>query len=736
MDGVRGGKGPSSKRRTLFGYGMAAVMTTAGIATLASGHQEPQPQPGLRGILPTQVPTGLTDEDFSVLGGNWEQWAQEVAKLLQQFYTDDSLDLNGQRTLLRQLHARLTVMEEALRDERYRSIFVPLTTLHGRLERRVALADAALDTLQTDPRTVQSFQQSAATDVLRALDALQGWLNTVPNGNAWLPYVQADEIRRALGQGGEPRQAVPVLESVQDRLRVNNRPLADDQKKFLSRQPFADLRRAVGHYLAISRADQPESRQQLRDALAQLMQAVEGYEETHGAEPAAGVRAAFDRLRAIAPDGGLRISSALQNEYMNYNFRVVLSEGFVNRLMASSSQQQGPVTDCILGAAVSGYQWTTSQVNVDVQPSSNTARFALGLTGTTQSSTQGVTSQATVYTSGLANFYATKDVQYNGLAFTSSPAQISVGVNNTTTGIRTRFSGVPILRGIANRIASRQVQARRPETDAIARSRVSDRVLPELNSTVESRFADLTQRIDRELYQGLRDTGLYPDVMKYSSTDDAARISTRLMSPGELGANTPESVFAPATGATVMLHESLLNNAADRLRFAGRTMTDEQVRQELESFLSRALNRKVDLFSDRPPVSDEDRGPNMFVFAPADPIRFAIADETVSLILRTGFRQEGREDIPLHEVTVELKPSALPDRILIQRGQIRVAPLERVGGAAQRVAQAGIIRRKIETSIPERSVDPNYNIQAEGRIIPVRMTRIDALDGWLRLTFE
>ena len=49
---------------------------------------------------------------------------------------------------------------------------------------------------------------------------------------------------------------------------------------------------------------------------------------------------------------------------MNYNLQVVASDATLTKILGETSQTTGPVTDFILGANVSGTEWTTTHVSV------------------------------------------------------------------------------------------------------------------------------------------------------------------------------------------------------------------------------------------------------------------------------------------------------------------------------------------------------------------------------------
>lgn len=150
------------------------------------------------------------------------------------------------------------------------------------------------------------------------------------------------------------------------------------------------------------------------------------------------------------------------------NLRVTVSESFLNRLVARDETKPGEVRDFILGAQVSGRQVTATRVRLDLLPGTNKVRGALVLNGTTQAETTGVTPQAMVDVASQQEFSAVKEIYFDGVKFSTRHAVVHVRAKNQTLGARTPLTGT-LLGGIANRIAYREAERRRPQAEAVAR---------------------------------------------------------------------------------------------------------------------------------------------------------------------------------------------------------------------------------------------------------------------------
>jgi hypothetical protein len=368
---------------------------------------------------------------------------------------------------------------------------------------------------------------------------------------------------------------------------------------------------------------------------------------------------------------------------------------------------------------------------VQLLPSKDGGRFNVTLSGNTHSNTVGVTDQANVYTSGAARFQATKEVLFDGHDFITQPAQIFVQANNTTLGAETSISWIPILGWIADSIAESRAQDMEPQSEAVSRQRVAQRVLPRMNSEVNNRFANESRDLETGLYQRLKDAGVYPRLTDIRSSSSHLRISSQVMKDGELGGASTNVGLQPGPGLTIHGHETLLNNAAARMNLAGRTMTDSEVREEIERFLSTIAGEKVELSAASPAAEEDESVPKVFVWEQTDPLRCRIGDGVVTLIMRTGFKRDDGTVIPPKEIEVPLTFHVRSDAIYIEADNARVTMIERVA-ATQHIGEAQAIRKKMKSAFDGQKRSRKFMLQREGkRDLPVWITKMRALNGWM-----
>ena len=720
----------------LCGASALALGTTLVSGTWAWDDAKPAQPAGLRGILPADVPATLGDDAFAVLDGNWKEWGETTAVEVAKLYAAETADVAGQRQQLVVLKKKLATMEASLKDPRYRSIHEPLGSLFAALSRRVALAEAVLDTLEIDPKKAANEQlDGVRQQVAKSLKELQTELATAKNGPAWLDYVHSAEITKLVSDKKGP-EAVPVLSAVHQKLSPSD-ATSPEIRKFLDGPQFVSLRKSIDEFVnAAAVIDQPYSAEKLRAELINLVGSIEKFEESQTSNDAASVRKSFDAVRKSSPDRGNRVAAVMSTHYFNFNLRVVASEKFLSKVVSESTTKNGPVKDFILGANVSGNQTTTATVGIDLKPSNDGIRLNLVLDGISRSNTVGVTSEANVFTNGYHVFKAWKPILFDGNTFTTGNADISVRANNQTTGVSTKYSGVPLLGGFADSIARGEVEDRRGQSEAIASQRVSSRVLPEFNKEVDTKIVDLNKELEEKVNSKLRQKELYPSAASYRSSEEDLRVSTRLMADQELAGGDGPFVSVPASGFVVALHESLLNNSLDRLKIAGRTMSEEEVGKEIENSFSDLLGRKLNITKKIEDAAAAPKEPATFVFPEKDAMRFRISNGQLTLALRAGLKQKD-EDIPTQEIIVPLSFRIEGTNFVIESGEISVSPVEPPANAGLQIARATVVRNKVKNALPTRKFDRFASIDKNVQTpIQIGLSQVKASGGWLTLTFE
>src|SRR5262249_57251628 len=124
-----------------------------------------------------------------------------------------------------------------------------------------------------------------------------------------------------------------------------------------------------------------------------------------------------------------------------------------------------------------------------------------------------------------------------------------------------------------------------------------EKVLPKFNAEVDQQFG-LGGKSNGQLVQkmaSLKELSLYPDAKLWTTTDSELRGAARLMDASELGGSEPHPALYLRRGISLLVHQTMINNAIDRLDFAGKTMTDDEIRAKIEQELSTLLGKDFKL---------------------------------------------------------------------------------------------------------------------------------------------
>ena len=691
---------------------------------------------GLSGLIASYAPDGLEPEDFEDLAEEidetWKEWTLETGQFVQDFYEGENTTVEAQRAALKKLRVKLKTMEKSLNDSRYQSIHAQIGDLYAKLLPRVDMAEAALDTLTVDEEAALKKRTSSARSKLQSAvrEFRSDMLNGVSNGRPWLEWAMISDLQKFSVADPESLAAVDAVKAKME----ERESYGEEIQTFMSRESFLELEDALA---AIQEATTPTDSTQLREDLATLFESVDEYYDEPTAELAQQLRSQFEKVRGSAPDGGKAIADAFATHFLNYNMRLTISQGFVNRLVGQVRNESSRINDSLGGARIVGNQFTTTNLSVDIVPSKTSARMNLTVDGTVRTNSLAYASQATVRTNGYHTFNATKPVTFDGNEFSTQPARISVRANNQPVGVNTRYSG-GLFGRIADNIAMREAQSRIGQANAYTANGIRREVGGELNREVDTRFANASMELQNRLYGPLREYGLYPDAIQYSSTNSEILGWTRLADADEVGGNRPvPGADVPKNGLVAHIHESLLSNGTSRLDLGTGDkvqMSEGDLKNLLEERLSRILDREVKLGDEEEGDGEQSDGA-IFVFDQEDPVRFMIDDGEVVITLRAGLNR-GDEMIPTQIITVPLMPSVEGDRIVMKRGNVGVKPAERAPSVAEQIARANVMRSKIESTLPERDFKAEFDFEREGKVIKMKISELTADNGWLSLTIE
>ncbi len=402
----------------------------------------------------------------------------------------------------------------------------------------------------------------------KAVDELDAYLTPGgENGEAWKEYLQWAQLRNEL-------QAAPLdadlgkLDAIKQRFR--------DYYEGLELNVFTNVARALSQYIDLRLAaygDNPQEASQLR--INELAEALEKYEAQPQGDQYEQLTDLVSWLgrRRQAP----RLLQQVRLKFAEPNLVAQVSERMVDAGMGQQVDQNEPVTDCILGTAISGQGHTTGQVTIDLVSNEEAAALDAVFTGTTSTRTIGVNGPARIRSAGTTNFEARKRLYLDADGIRALSAQGDARTSTRTLGVS---SSARIGNRLVQRIASRKVAEQKGAGERIAGRHAADQIRNRFNRQVNEQLTDDRTGIFGRLRAALVRRNALPKEMNVSSTDDALNL-VWLQAMGGLGAPTASPVVEGDPDVAVRLHETMVNNlAADML--GGHTLTEDDIRDLYE----------------------------------------------------------------------------------------------------------------------------------------------------------
>ncbi|VAX42294.1 hypothetical protein MNBD_PLANCTO02-70 [hydrothermal vent metagenome] len=714
--------------------GMTAMIASASLA-FEDEKKVAQPKtPGLFGILVDEAPEDLSAEAFAILDGNWAKWSEGVSGLVADLYEDDSLGTQGQRDKIALLKIKIKTMETAIDDSAYSSLLDQLVMMHGRLSRRIDFAEAILDTLEQDPKTVRMQQlKRTAANLRKVASSTENKLNEYVNGSAWSPYLQIKALKET---SWHTKKSMQAARNVLIKLAARNTLQDKSQKRFLNQPFFNRLQNAVSAYVAaVTSRNRLVNKKLLRQQLSGLVKATDRFSEQNLTADAIQIAKLTKALSKNTADNGSRIGGVVNKYYQNNNLQLVVGEDFLSRLMGESKTDRSNVDDTFMNARSIGVSDTTVSVSVDIKPNEGAALFDLVLSGTSSTNTISYASQAgaRIAATGYHTFTATRGVLFDGdqMVLIGTGATMSVNPSVSINGAGTDYDGIPFIGSMARNQAYSTALSRRGVASQHAADKIRERVLPEYDRELQVQIPKLNKNLAGGLNKRLKKLSLYPQRKLYRSTSTQMIATSLISGKNELGGGAPNYGVASDSGLTICVHQSLLNNTLNRMNLAGKTLTDKQLKAKIKSFMSQLTGSDLSLSES---VSEQKtpsrkKEQSQFIFAKQDPIRIQVYGGELVLTLRCGFKQKGEKDIPQHIISVPLIFEMSGDVMKVKRGVVKVSA---VNPKDRSISVAGVIRKKIASSISNHQHNRNMPIHREGKSdVIIRIQKVKARNGWL-----
>lgn len=351
------------------------------------------------------------------------------------------------------------------------------------------------------------------------------------------------------------------------------------------------------------------------------------------------------------------LATILDTHYRNANFRLTVSQQFMNRLLPQLPSISEPVSEQVNGALLSGESHVTNnKINVDLIPDPNQLNFHIQTQGEVFSDTMARVKSVRIFSQGLAWFHVTKPVMVSRDGIDASQEAYSVSrAQQFLVDIQSNADNMPVIGNLVRRATENRVREESPSTNQLFRRRVVQEAEARVEEILGKQISKVKQNAQANLLQPLLNFDLEPEPVQLATTDEKVIIRYRLAGRDQMGAYTSRPTDEPGSLLNFQLHKSLINNAVSRLGLNGNSFDSQQLVAHLQEVLN--IEAKQD-------ASPSQKGKDaVFTFADHDAVHVGFEDNRILITLKFAKLVLKKNARPLRNISMqaayEVKPEGM-----------------------------------------------------------------------------
>ncbi|WP_347244030.1 hypothetical protein [Thermogutta sp.] len=539
-----------------------------------------------------------------------------------------------------------------------------------------------------------------------------------PEAEGWKKYLQWTHLTAELAKESPN---LSLLEEVYTRLAAGH--------EGLQLTCFADVRRAVQRYVALSRALGDASIEaRYRTVVDNLGKALTEYQETADPRVGSAIQDMLDWLELAGQAPELR--AAVHNAFAQPNVFIRVREDFLVSAFEEPVDVTEDVREIILGTDVRGKGHIVGQRSLELVPSPDRALMAIVVQGTIHSDTVGLNGPARIYSRSETPFTARKLVAFtpDGLSF--EPATCSATTHSDIQDVDVTCNSACVER-IAWRRTFKQKSAAEWEAARKAERRVERRVDREADSQLEK----AAERYEERVRQPLLDRGLFPK-WRVSTSESELSMTVLQLGHGGLGAADAPPELTTDGAIALQVHHTWFNNLAEGF-LGGMILKEERLQQLAQDLLGRVPEELK---------RDEGEEPWTVRFAARRPIAVTFADGRLVVEFRGETYWRGDRAYPGMDVRATYRIESGtgekgPEIRLVREGPLTVLPPnfdpERDRLSVRQQTIRSLLERRFEKIFREIiTIEP---IKPEGQWAkagPLVITHLESTGGWLKAVLD
>jgi hypothetical protein len=525
-------------------------------------------------------------------------------------------------------------------------------------------------------------------------------------GERWRDYLmlsalEQSALRHSEQEAEKQRQIAQwILE------RIDQTPMSNRQRQFINQPQVIALRAELRRWAAdpVSAAD--------------VLKTVERYEQSGLVSDARQLARELQSL-AVSPDAARQdLARRVDAYYRNANLRVAISEKMLNRLIPAPNMEYAPVHDTVLGVPVHGQSLTKSDLAIRLIPDPDHARLALEVTGEVAATTSSTSGPATFYNDSEAVYAAQKQVEINKKGFRLLPAEVDVRHQTRLRDVATDFDGIPLFGFFARKVAQTQHDLYRDSANGEARQKVAAKARERIDNQALDQFSKMVDKLNQNVFGPLVNLSLEPTIIDAQTTAERLTMRLRVAGEDQLGSNTPRPQAPMDCLASFQVHESMLNNALQRLQLEGNTFTLKQLSERFSERLQRPNVWQVN------PEHEDVK----ITFAEKDAVTVDCRDGQVVLSLSVAELSKAPHGWQNFQVSVVFKPEINGRSAELTRSEAIHLNIEHVSLKSQ-IALRGVFSKAFPSNqrvniMPERFLN-------DANLKDLNVTQFTIDDGWI-----
>ncbi|MEE2825647.1 MAG: hypothetical protein VYE64_03365 [Planctomycetota bacterium] len=338
------------------------------------------------------------------------------------------------------------------------------------------------------------------------------------------------------------------------------------------------------------------------------------------------------------------LAGHLQAHYRNANFRLTVSEKFLNQIVPAVPDSQEPFRERILGAQVVGQNQISNEVFIRLIPDTEQIKLHLETQGRVFSRSRAHRSGFTIHNEGSSRFQVIKGlaVGRNGIV-TGKPVSSS-STSQRLTGMNSELDSIPIIGWMARKIAKQKVQQQAPNTERITKQKIESMARLRVDEQVDHYLDLMRDQTYVNLLQPLIALELEPEPIETKTTEQDVVIRYRLAGRDQMAASTARPVPLDNNLLSMQVHETALNNLHQRIELAGKQFSIPELKSHLQDVFRLPPSEPTDL---------EARADAQFVFASFDPLRVDFEEGGLALTINLKSLRVGEKGKTWKQLTVK-----------------------------------------------------------------------------------